>query len=399
MDPYSRRSTWELLQRSKAGRVVLLTTHFMEEADILADRIAIMSEGKMRCCGSSLFLKSRFGNGYMLTIAKARAEACSDKIETAIRTVVSQSKITSSVAGELVIQLPLDSVTSFPQLFQMLKESSDELEISSYGISITSLERVFIALADANKLEYKSIDDEDDEEIVGTGVLGRIGSFLRWVGGHLSRRVYTPIVNQLSNRPIKMIAHDEVTLTSGSKNNSAIELSTAYNQSDDIEGHNPKSQLDNKYVDHGISIDVDDIDGAAESKGDNEVFGDTNATRGEESSLNSISQTTRASPATDDDYSLLKMQNDFTTSKGSVFVQIVELFRKRMIIASRDLKGLFYQIIFPSFQILLVLFILTININPAGHTITMVRNILQFCYLLHKIINLDFCHVPQESKS
>lgn len=44
MDPYSRRSTWNIIQRNKKGRVILLTTHFMDEADILGDRIAIMAE-------------------------------------------------------------------------------------------------------------------------------------------------------------------------------------------------------------------------------------------------------------------------------------------------------------------------------------------------------------------
>jgi ATP-binding cassette, subfamily A (ABC1), member 3 len=43
----------------------------MDEADILGDRIAIMSEGRLRCCGSSLFLKKTYGVGYQLTIEKA----------------------------------------------------------------------------------------------------------------------------------------------------------------------------------------------------------------------------------------------------------------------------------------------------------------------------------------
>ena len=63
MDPYSRRSTWELLQNNREGRVMVLTTHFMDEADILGDRIAIMAEGELRCHGDSLFLKTRFGEG------------------------------------------------------------------------------------------------------------------------------------------------------------------------------------------------------------------------------------------------------------------------------------------------------------------------------------------------
>jgi len=53
--------TWDLLRKAKAGRVIILTTHFMDEADQLGDRIAIMAHGQIRCCGSSLFLKSRYG--------------------------------------------------------------------------------------------------------------------------------------------------------------------------------------------------------------------------------------------------------------------------------------------------------------------------------------------------
>ena len=51
MDPSARRSTWDLLQTEKVGRTILLTTHFMEEADLLGDRIAIMASGQIQCCG------------------------------------------------------------------------------------------------------------------------------------------------------------------------------------------------------------------------------------------------------------------------------------------------------------------------------------------------------------
>lgn len=52
MDPSARRSTWDLLQSEKVGRTILLTTHFMEEADLLGDRIAIMASGQIQCCGT-----------------------------------------------------------------------------------------------------------------------------------------------------------------------------------------------------------------------------------------------------------------------------------------------------------------------------------------------------------
>lgn len=61
MDPAARRQTWEILQQYREGRTIILTTHFMDEADILGDRIAIMSDGVVKCCGTSMFLKKLYG--------------------------------------------------------------------------------------------------------------------------------------------------------------------------------------------------------------------------------------------------------------------------------------------------------------------------------------------------
>lgn len=74
MDPSARRATWDLLQGEKHGRTILLTTHFMDEADLLGDRIAIMAGGELQCCGSPLFLKNKYG--------KKAAENCSTILES-----------------------------------------------------------------------------------------------------------------------------------------------------------------------------------------------------------------------------------------------------------------------------------------------------------------------------
>ena len=72
VDPYARRGIWDMLVRYRnKGRTIILSTHHMDEADILGDRIAIISHGKVRCIGSSLFLKSTYGDGYTLTMAKS----------------------------------------------------------------------------------------------------------------------------------------------------------------------------------------------------------------------------------------------------------------------------------------------------------------------------------------
>jgi ATP-binding cassette, subfamily A (ABC1), member 3 len=71
MDLSARRKLWNMLKKYKQGRIIILTTHYMDEADILGDRIGIMNEGELVCLGSPLFLKNRFGTGYTLTVVKS----------------------------------------------------------------------------------------------------------------------------------------------------------------------------------------------------------------------------------------------------------------------------------------------------------------------------------------
>ncbi|WAR23494.1 ABCA1-like protein [Mya arenaria] len=80
VDPYARRDIWQLLLKLKKGRTIILSTHQMDEADVLGDRIAIISQGQLCCVGSSLFLKSRYGNGYYLTLVRADKEVDEEAI-------------------------------------------------------------------------------------------------------------------------------------------------------------------------------------------------------------------------------------------------------------------------------------------------------------------------------
>ncbi|CAN1262520.1 ABC transporter A family member 2, partial [Linum perenne] len=69
MDPISRRQVWDVIQEAKKGRAIILTTHSMEEADVLGDRISIMAKGRLRCIGTSIRLKSRFGTGFVTNVS------------------------------------------------------------------------------------------------------------------------------------------------------------------------------------------------------------------------------------------------------------------------------------------------------------------------------------------
>ncbi|XP_012225217.1 cholesterol transporter ABCA5-like isoform X2 [Linepithema humile] len=149
VDPYSRRQMWSFLQSRRHGKVILLTTHFMDEADILADRKAVISKGKLRCCGSSLFLKNKFGIGYHLTLV-LEGNAREHAITRLVMSHVSKAEKARRHGRELSFILPHNSVESFAPLFSAIeheiKTRSSRLGISSYGVSMTTLEEVFLHL-------------------------------------------------------------------------------------------------------------------------------------------------------------------------------------------------------------------------------------------------------------
>lgn len=150
MDLTARRRMWDMLRNDKRGRIIILTTHYMEEADILADRIAIMSEGKVHCLGSPLFLKNRYGVGYNLTVVRnisASAKEYSEQITRVINSHLSEVKILSEVSAESSYQIPLSESSKFDKFFKELDERSKELKIDAYGISVTTLEEVFLRVA------------------------------------------------------------------------------------------------------------------------------------------------------------------------------------------------------------------------------------------------------------
>lgn len=80
-----------------AGRTIILSTHHMDEADILGDRIAIISHGKLCCVGSSLFLKNQLGTGYYLTLVKKDVESSLSSCRNSSSTVSYPKKVSCSL--------------------------------------------------------------------------------------------------------------------------------------------------------------------------------------------------------------------------------------------------------------------------------------------------------------
>ncbi|RYP01639.1 hypothetical protein DL766_003252 [Monosporascus sp. MC13-8B] len=71
LDPLSRRVIWNAILRERSHRTMILTTHFLDESEVLSDHIAILSLGKTKCQGTPAELKNQYGGGYRVHIPKS----------------------------------------------------------------------------------------------------------------------------------------------------------------------------------------------------------------------------------------------------------------------------------------------------------------------------------------
>ena len=145
MDLGARRSLWDMLKSYKKDKIIILTTHYMDEADVLGDRIGIMCKGKLKCLGSSLFLKNRFGLGYRITFVKKSKKAHPD-LEYFRHCYFKGVEKAGEAQEEVSYVIPKSESQNFGGFFQALDQQLDNLDIRSYGVSMSNLEDVFLKI-------------------------------------------------------------------------------------------------------------------------------------------------------------------------------------------------------------------------------------------------------------
>jgi len=160
LDPASKHQLWDVISAAKAGKSMILTTHSMEEADVLCDRIAIMAGGELQCIGRSWQLKRRFGKGYTATITSSnKTQEHAKKIEKLMKTIFTQeveegedpipsscALLEDSIGGVSKFEIARNDVV-LSKVFEQLNSNMAEYEISDWGITETTLEEVFLKLA------------------------------------------------------------------------------------------------------------------------------------------------------------------------------------------------------------------------------------------------------------
>uniref|UniRef100_A0A3Q1F1V9 ATP-binding cassette, sub-family A (ABC1), member 12 n=1 Tax=Acanthochromis polyacanthus TaxID=80966 RepID=A0A3Q1F1V9_9TELE len=159
VDPCSRRSIWDIVIQHKKQRTIIMSTHHLDEAEVLSDRIAFLESGGLKCCGSPFYLKDKLGQGYKLTLTKKIQNSDSERIDNAelkafIQSHVPEARLKEAQGGDLVYSLPpftSSNASSYRSLLTALDSNLDALQLGGYGISDTTLEEVFLQLTHGNR--------------------------------------------------------------------------------------------------------------------------------------------------------------------------------------------------------------------------------------------------------
>nr|QNH67856.1 ATP-binding cassette transporter subfamily A member 1-like protein X2 [Brachionus rotundiformis] len=217
VDLGGRRSVWDLLLKYKRGRTLIITTHHLDEAEILSDRVVIVANGELVSYGTLDFLKKKFSNGYYLTLAKksvARSEMDPDSrsqetlsldfkrdriniqnldeiqetnvdgtamgsmldmqdelIYNFVTSRIEKAILVDNNCSEITFSIPYTCETNgtYKEIFNQIEENMTQLGIQNIGLSDTSLEEIFIKLVKMTSANNQSISDSKNltnEQIV-----------------------------------------------------------------------------------------------------------------------------------------------------------------------------------------------------------------------------------------
>jgi len=138
LDPLSRRKIWDILLAERGSRTVMLTTHFLDEAEFLADKMIIMSKGEIKAHGSVSELKSKLGNGYKILVLRGSEQTASGQVE----------KFDES-----------ETVSGPAEALERVKELEQQ-GITNYQIAGPTIEDVFMKLAAHDEAAYQGESEE-----------------------------------------------------------------------------------------------------------------------------------------------------------------------------------------------------------------------------------------------
>ena len=150
VDPHNRRQMRRVFQYAlNNGLTMILTSHSMEECQILSNRMGILSKGQFQCLGNVQYLKSKFGNAYSVNI-KVNSEDNEQYLSALSNYLTSRMDIKIHHRTDSTILFQVDRFSSPAKLFDLIEQVKSTFHIETYTIQQTTLEQIFISLQNSN---------------------------------------------------------------------------------------------------------------------------------------------------------------------------------------------------------------------------------------------------------
>ncbi|XP_024973039.1 ABC transporter A family member 7-like isoform X1 [Cynara cardunculus var. scolymus] len=144
LDPASRNNLWNVVKQAKQNRAIILTTHSMEEAEHLCDRLGIFVDGSLQCIGNPKELKGRYGGSYVFTMTTSSDHETD--VENLVKSLSPKANKIYQISGTQKFELPKEDI-KIADVFGAVEKAKSRFSVQAWGLADTTLEDVFIKVA------------------------------------------------------------------------------------------------------------------------------------------------------------------------------------------------------------------------------------------------------------
>ncbi|KAL8042210.1 hypothetical protein ABFX02_09G035400 [Erythranthe guttata] len=144
LDPASRNMLWNVVKRAKQNRAIILTTHSMEEAEHLCDRLGIFVDGSLQCVGNPKELKGRYGGSYVFAMTTSPTHE--EEVEKLVQQLSPNATKVYQISGTQKFELPKNEIR-IADVFEAVENAKSRFTVQAWGLADTTLEDVFIKVA------------------------------------------------------------------------------------------------------------------------------------------------------------------------------------------------------------------------------------------------------------
>lgn len=152
LDPSTQERLWHAISNAKVGKTIIVTTHSMEEAQKLCDRVAMLSRGRLKAIGNPDELRLRLGRGYRVSVSLPQSRFAD--LHKLMTDISPESRVESALAGTVNYSVPRSVPLS--RIFEELTRNKQQLSAVDWEVSQSTLEDVFLSIMKDEADVYES---------------------------------------------------------------------------------------------------------------------------------------------------------------------------------------------------------------------------------------------------